>query len=465
VTLTQGNKKYEEDVKKFMIEQTAWQLKYNRAVNEQILSQKTGNIFITDYVGKIRNAYDAMTDAQAKFNKQLNGKSLYNYLNQFEIKVGVAKKKFLGITIGSKDVMAHLLDKYPDLVDAAGNLNVELAKSILNMKGLSDEAKNALQGVIDYNEEMKAALEAIDSAIKSIVGSISGDLFSALEKAWDAGTSSFQAFKDTVSKGVKQIISQLLFNSIFQKSFKQLGDDLKASWGPTGDQSALDDFQRFMQQSPALLKQWTKAKADLDKALADSGFATGLMKDMTGTTSDSIADSIAQGFRNGYRSASDFAKTFKDLMKNAVMESLKVKILEKPLQKWFDKFSETMDAGKIGENMGELNKEFNDIIAQGGEYIKNIEQATGLNFGINQQTDVNSITTISEQTASKLEGHFVAVRVNTAKMAESAETIVDRMAKNQLHLAAIEKNTNQLSRLSAIENTLKSLENDGIKIK
>jgi len=466
-TLTKGNKELREAQKKYYNEAIERQLKYNAAVNEQIRTQKTGNIFIVDYVGKIKQAYLAMSDAQKKYNTLLDGKPLFSFLNQFTIKTGVFAKKIFGITVGHKDMMSSLVWAYPKLVDSAGKLNVELAKSLLAQKGLSEETKHALEGVLQYQDEIKAATDAINSAIQGIVGNISGDLYNALSKAFDAGTSSFEAFRDSVSKGIKQMVSQLIFNAIFASSFGKLADDLKASFKPgTGDQNAMDDMQRFFAKAPGLTKQWDTAMENLKKTMKDAGFTwQGLTSDMTGTSASGIADSIAQGFASGYRSASDFAKSFKDMMKAAVIESLKVKVLEKPLEEWFQKFSDTMSGGATQDKLDELKKEYDAIIAKGADYMSAMSQATGLNFGANQQADATGITTITEQTASKLEGNFIAVRVNTAKMAESAEVIVGQMAKSQLHLLAIEKNTNQLHRLAQIENILNSLQNDGIKIK
>jgi hypothetical protein len=474
-TLTAGAKKYREDQKKWMNELIKLQIDYNSVLNEQIRVQQQSNVFITDYVRNIQNAFSALDDAQANMDDLLGGKSLDRFLSELEFKIGVAKKKFLGITTGSKNVYGDLGENFSklvkdgsfsDLIDDAGTLNVELAKTLLNLEGITDETKNSLEELISYQEQIDAAVEAINSAIESIAGSIGSDLYSALRESWDAGTDSFEAFKESVSAGVKDIVSQLLFNEIFSDQFDKLQENLKESFSLGGDQSVLDDFTTFLNSSPALLAQWEQSMNEFEEAAKAAGFEIDkLNEDLTGTTSESIADAISSGFENGYRSASDFADTFKDLMKQAVLEAMKLQVLEQPLQAWYNSFSASMQNGTLAQDLTSLNEQFNSIIEQAAEYLSAVESATGLDFGVNQTADKNSITTVSEETATKLEGHFVAVRINTGKLVESAESILALTAKNQLHLAAIERNTGELSRLETIESSIRRIENNGIKLK
>jgi hypothetical protein len=475
-TLTAGAKKYKEDQKKWMNELIRLQLDYNSVLNEQLRIQEQSNVFITDYVRNIQNAFTALSDAQGNMDDLLGGKSMDKFLSELEFKVGVAKKKFLGITTGSKSIYGELGDNWAklglsgsisDLVDDAGNLNVELAKTLLAIDGIKDETKNSLEEIISYQEQINASFEAINSAIESIAGSVGSDLYNALRQSWDAGTDSFEAFKDSVSSGIKDIVSQLIFNEIFADQFDALQENLKKSFSLAGDQSVLDDFTTFLDSSPASLTAWEQAMRDFEDAARDAGFEVdNLNESLTGSTADSIQDAISQGFENGYRSASDFANTFKDLMKKAVLEAMKLQVLEQPLKEWYSQFSESMKSDTLAENMTSLNESFNAIIEQAAEYIKGLESSTGLDFvNVSQTADKNSIKSITEETGSKLEGHFVAVRINTGKLVESAESILALTAKNQLHLAAIEKNTNELSRLESIETVMKRIESNGLKMK
>lgn len=371
-TLTAGAKKYREEQKAWTNELIQFQITYNKALNEQIRTQMKSNVFIKDYVQDIQNAFTAIGDAQQNIDELLSGKSLDKFLYDLDIKIGVAKKKFLGITIGTKNVYGDL-GKYfsqltgsdfSNLIDSSGKLNTELAKTILSLEGITDETKNALEELISYQEQIDAATEQINSAISSIAGSIGSDLYNSLRDAWEGGTDSFSAFKESVSKGIEDIVSQIVFNEIFAEQFGQLQDNLKKSFSVGGDQTVLDDFSEFMGAAPMLIGQWERAMNDFDEAAKAAGF---------------------------------------DLKRGTT--------------------------------------------------------------GISQTAEKSGITTISEETGTKLEGHFVAVRIYSGKLSESAESILGITVKNQLHLAAIERNTNELSRLERIENSIKLMETNGIKLK
>lgn len=371
-TLTAGAKKYHEAQKAWTNDLIRFQIEYNRALNEQIRTQMQSNVFVKDYVKDIQNAFTAIGEAQQNMDELLSGKSLDEFLYDLDIKIGVAKKKFLGITIGTKNVYGDL-GKYfseltgsdfSNLIDSSGKLNTELAKTILSLEGITDETKNALEELISYQEQIDAATGQINSAISSIAGSIGSDLYNSLRDAWKGGTDSFSAFKESVSKGIEDIVSQIVFNEIFAEQFSQLQDNLKKSFSVGGDQTVLDDFSEFMGAAPVLVGQWEQAMNDFNAAAEAAGF---------------------------------------DLKKGT--------------------------------------------------------------SAISQTAEKSGIATITEETGTKIEGHFVAVRINTGKLSESAESILATTAKNQLHLAAIERNTNELSRLERIENSIKLMETNGIKLK
>lgn len=466
------------------------QREYNSVLNEQIRTQTESGIFMTDYVAQIKAGWEALEDAQANFFSTIAGGAetdvlsgfadsyassldtdftgmLENTLADLKVKIGTEKKKILGITIGSKDVYGNLLEEYPELITQSGEFNTEVAETILGMQSLGDETRNTLEDLVEYQSQIDEARQQIDSAIESMAGNISDDLHGALRDAWESGADSFQAFKESVSQGLQEIMSQMLFNEIFSDQFEQLGQDMKDSFDPvTGDDTILDDFERFLDAAPELVEDWEQGMTDLESALSDAGISIeDLKQNLTGTTADSIAESIAQGFANGYSSAAYFADNFESMMKKAILESLKVKILEDQLNNWYEAFAASMEGGTLAQDMQSLQEDYNTIINSAADYITAMEEATGLDFEVNQEGDKNSINKVTEETASKLEGHFIAVRINTGRLVETTEHIMSQMAAHQLHLVQIEKNTNELSRLEAMETILKRLEQDGIKLK
>jgi hypothetical protein len=225
----------------------------------------------------------------------------------------------------------------------------------------------------------------------------------------------------------------------------------------------LDEKAKILFEKLQKIKQ---EGVDINAMLAEQ--AEAMREAYTGTTADAVADSIVSGFENGYKSAADFANDFESMMKKAVMQALKLQVLEEPIRKWYESFAASMQAGTLEQDMPALKARYDGILNEGSAWVTAAEKALGLSFGnadVAQSAKAGSITTVNQETASKLEGHFVAVRVNTGKLVESVASINDRMAKHTLHLANIEKNTDELRRLETMEKVLTRIEQDGIKLK
>ena len=354
-----------EEYKAFINEQIDIALQFNSVLNEQMRIYKDGNIFIKDYAKEVLAASNALLDAQNNFNKSLDearkkmialydssGKwlsedslsgifklneetkkleyfgNLINILQDLQVQVGITTKKFLGIGIGTKPVFGSLLKAYPELLDASGKFNVELANTILKMDNLPNDTRIALSGLIEYQNEITAATEAMDSAISSIAGAISGDLYTALRDAWDVGTDSFAAFKESVSKGLKEIIDQMIFNAIFADTFKQLQEDLKVSLGVGGDQNVTDDIAKLLSAAPALLAAWEEAMKSSEDAAKAAGFdwsaSSGTSKGLTGQISRQITEDTGTELVAIFRSTRDDGRIVRDLTRIGITHLSKI---------------------------------------------------------------------------------------------------------------------------------------------
>jgi len=263
--IIKGLKAFREAEAKFLKENIKLQREYNIALNDQMMQYKNSSIFIDDYTNSIYNASKALLDAQKNYN------SVYNTLDKLYVQTGV-KKKFLG----KENIYSHILEAYPELVDkATGRIDISIANSILGMENLANNTRKALEELIAWQEQIDKANDQIDSAIDSIAGFLSSDLFNALRTAFDDGTDSFLAFKDSVSKGLKEIVSQMVFNAVFAESFEQLQENLRASFSVGGDADVTDDIAMLLSSAPQLLAAWEKAMKDSESAAKAAGFDWG----------------------------------------------------------------------------------------------------------------------------------------------------------------------------------------------
>jgi tape measure domain-containing protein len=295
---SRGEKAYREAQKKWMEEIIGLQLEINNLLIDEMQIRKGGNVFIADYAKDALQNARAIQEAQRLFsdqwkkpiNVELTGKltneyikditrigdsykNLEEYLTALPIKIGIARKKILGITVGQNDVYGSLFDTYPKLINDSKELNVELAKSVLNMgDALPDATRQALEALIRYQEQINESRKAIEDSISSIAGFVSGNLASALVDAWDNGEDAFNAFKDSVTAGLKQITSQMVYNEVFSQAFTDLQGSMKESLSLTGDQNFTDDFQVFFQKAPLLVKQWQEGMKEAEKQATAAGF-------------------------------------------------------------------------------------------------------------------------------------------------------------------------------------------------
>ena len=296
------------------------QQQYNLLLNDQlrINSDVHGSIFLKDYEGSLKDSTAAYNDAQSKYQEELKkfstaeaitGKK--NVISGGNILAGVGAGATMGAGIGTmimpgigtaigagigaitgfwaglfakkkKDVVAPLLETYPDLIKANGEFNADLAKTLIANNKVTDATKVTLQNLIDWKDAAAKATEQLKSVITDLSGSLGDDLRNALVTAFKDGTDAWDAFEGSVNKGLENILSNMIFNKVFAGAFKQLQDGMNASYGigPDGkpitgavvDGSWIDDFKKFMDQKGALTDQFTTALSDAKQAGASAGF-------------------------------------------------------------------------------------------------------------------------------------------------------------------------------------------------
>ena len=157
--------------------------------------------------------------------------------------IGNAVGGVVGLFAGKKkgDKFGRLLDIFPELIDQAGNFNKALADTLIANNLIDDKTKVLLQDTIAWTNQIAAAKEQINRVITDLAGSLGDDLKNALVGAFEDGTSAADAFGGAVSKILEDMVSQILFSSLFADDFDKLQKEMQASFDVNGDQSAVDD--------------------------------------------------------------------------------------------------------------------------------------------------------------------------------------------------------------------------------
>ena len=263
--IIQKNKEANAEIRKFNYDLAQQAIDYSLAVIRAIkdVKSETDSIFSENYtnaLSKGMTGYNAAIAKQSELMRKLAGET---------VKTGVEKKKFLGITYGTKDVYSSLLKTYPDLINKDGTLNRELAESLKKSGVLKEETSTLIDNILSAADAADEAMQSVESELQNLVGSIGNELKSVLDDAFASGTDSAKAMTDNVVKMLKELSTQKLYNAVFGSLFAQLEDKMKESYGATGDKNLTDDIDWFMQNYPELVDSYNKGLAQLQSSIRE----------------------------------------------------------------------------------------------------------------------------------------------------------------------------------------------------
>ena len=269
-----ANQRHKEALKEIMNETISQQREYNLLLLEQnLLYEKASTIFGTDSYAKAKNSVNVLKQSIAELNEELTGtteqqkkysykdigsnywnnvinssysvlKDSYSGLADIEIKTGHKKTGLFGWGKG-KDIYSSILDVYPDLIDANGEFNKELAETVINTREMSEEDKAALQNMIDLAETAEEAFESLNGYMTDIFGDLGNSMSNALVDAFKNGTDAAEAFSQSVSDMLETMAQQMVYSVTLAPLLEEAQNEMMNVMKNT----TLTDEQRF--------KQWT----------------------------------------------------------------------------------------------------------------------------------------------------------------------------------------------------------------
>ena len=289
-------------LKEIMNEALAQQREYNLLLLEQnLLYEKATTIFGVDSYSKAKNAVDNLKESIEDLNDELSGtpdqqkkqskeslfkkffgvsdpqaelKKAYAGLADIEIKTGHKKTGLFGWGKG-KDIYSSILDVYPQLVDANGKFDNELAQTILSTREMSDESKNALQYMIDLAEQAEDAYEELNDYLTDIFGDLGDSMTDALVGAFSNGKDAAKAFADSVSDMLENLAKQMVYSVTLAPLMEKAQKNMLETMQDTG----LTDEQKFT--------KWTDTLNNLvDDAINQQSLANKLLEEYQQTAAD-----------------------------------------------------------------------------------------------------------------------------------------------------------------------------------
>lgn len=243
-----------------------FQRQYNLALFEQnLLLEEAANIFGVRHIEKAMNAiavyrkelmnlrqelagsaakgdeYAAMagsiidrvfyhgriSDAAEAYRQGLGG------LWDAQIVTGHKKTGLFGWGKG-KDLYSSILEVYPELIDANGELDTTMLQAILDTRKMSDETRGYLEHLIELKDAMDEAEEALEDYLQQTFGSLGDGILDSITTALAEGGSALENFADEAASVLENLGEQIAYSLFFADKFDELESQLKDVYGGEG---------------------------------------------------------------------------------------------------------------------------------------------------------------------------------------------------------------------------------------
>lgn len=284
-------RKHQEALEALMEQRLAQQRAYNLLLMEQNLEyEKAETVFGSDPYGKAVNSLKVYKQAIADLKQELHGDGKADSVNWWlrlfkdsRLKEQIAyKDQYAGLadvqiktgsyTTGAwfwkkqHDKYGSVLDEYPELLDAQGNFNKELAQTILDTREMSDESRAALENFINLAEKQEEALSVMKDYLTDIFGELGGNLSDALTDAFRNGSDAAQEFEKSVVSMLESLAQQMAYSVTLAPIFEQASDkmlDVMKTKGLTPE----EQFKRYTDIIADTMDQGLAAQDDFNRLL------------------------------------------------------------------------------------------------------------------------------------------------------------------------------------------------------
>lgn len=204
----------------------------------------------------------------------------------------------LGALFGGKKKVAvyeSLLDHYGSLLDTsegAGPFDLN-PKIIADYKKLDDATKQLVDNWDEIKKKAEEAEQQMRDNFSDLAGDIGDQLSDSLVDAFRnrALDTAIDDFHGKMTTTIEDIVSQLIFSSVFGDMFDELESRFVGSFGDGGDQSITDDLIWFDKVYRGNLEKYKDAMDQAKEELERSGYDVWSADGRTGTSRSGITAS------------------------------------------------------------------------------------------------------------------------------------------------------------------------------
>ena len=154
----------------------------------------------------------------------------------------------------SHTIWKSIIDVHPKLIKANGELDADLAKSIVKYGEFGESGKQALQDIIDSYERAQESQKKFEDYIQSTFGELGKDITNSVYTALQNGEDAFESFAKSVGNIIGKLGKQMVYELYVADAFKDLQEKLKDAGKRNGG-----DSEGFARQSSQLVGDFGNA--------------------------------------------------------------------------------------------------------------------------------------------------------------------------------------------------------------
>lgn len=154
----------------------------------------------------------------------------------------------------SHTIWKSIIDVHPKLIKANGELDADLAKSIVKYGEFGESGKQALQDIIDSYERAQESQKKFEDYIQSTFGELGKDITNSIYTALQNGEDAFESFAKSVGNIIGKLGRQMVYELYVADAFKDLQKKLKDA----GERN-IGDSEGFARQSSQLVGDFGNA--------------------------------------------------------------------------------------------------------------------------------------------------------------------------------------------------------------
>lgn len=195
-----------------------------------------------------------------------------------------------------------------------------------------------------------------------------------------------------------------------------------------------------------------------------------IQEQLTQTSFENMQDSFWNALLDMEKDAEAFGDDLTKTMQKAIIKANLGKTYESQLQNWYEKFAKANQSDGINtEEYESLRKEYDAIVdaalKERNELMKVFGWESEAAANAAQSGRSGAVTTITEETAGRLEGIGNAQLDRIIAMDDKMENMGDSLSAMASNIAIMTENSNYLRRLEDIADNIQNMNSTGVKIK